>query len=130
MKQPPTSLPLLRTGRSPNDSADAQQGTGCPVMSRGHASLLSATLPDAATLLQSPNRRRIVNAVEPAGPAKSKRVFKGRKPVSADPGGSATVQVRIGMDRLIKFHRMGGAAWLRAMIDAMPMPDANISPMG
>jgi len=41
----------------------------------------------------------------------------GRPSVSDDEGPSLVIRVRVGAERAAKFQRLGGAEWLRKMID-------------
>lgn len=46
----------------------------------------------------------------------------GRPPVSQDEGPSAVLRARVGAERVAKFHRLGGADWLRKVIDKAKEP--------
>ena len=50
---------------------------------------------------------------------------KGRASVSQDAGESAVLQARVGSTRLSKFRSLGGAKWLRALIDQSDLPSIN-----
>jgi hypothetical protein len=53
----------------------------------------------------------------------------GRPPVSKDEGHSVVIRARVGAERAAKFHRLGGAEWLRKAIDKAKAPSLPLDPL-